>query len=66
MLHAHRQTSYGVDLCNQLALQLREPNRKQQWGAVVHALVVRFAAGNTYTASNNLGVGEQEMTMAEF
>ena len=32
----------------------------------MRALVMRYAAGNAYTASNSLGVWDPEMTMAEF
>ena len=34
-------------------------------GVPQRALVMRYAAGNAYTASNSLGVRDPEMTMAE-
>ena len=50
MVPAYRQTSNGVDRCNQVALQLRETNRMRIWSAVVRALAMRYAAGSAYTA----------------
>ena len=62
VVRAYRQTSNGVDRCNQLALT----NRMRTWSAAVRALVMRYAARNAYTASNSLGVRDPEMTRAEF
>ena len=54
VVSAYRRNSDGVDRCNQLALRLRESNRMRS--AAVCALVMRYAAGNAYTASKCLGV----------
>ena len=52
VVQVYRQASNGVDVCNQLALQLSETNRMRTWSAVVRALVMCYAAVNAYTASN--------------
>ena len=49
-----------MDVCNQLALQLRKTNRMRMWSATVRALVMCYAAVNAYTASNLLGVRESQ------
>ena len=66
VVSAYRQNSNGVDRCNLLALQLRESNRMRSWSAAVRAPVMRYAAGNAYTASKCLGVRDPDMTMARF
>ena len=65
-MQVYRQASNGVDVCNQLALQLRETNRMRTWSAAVRALVMRYAAVNAYTASNVLGVRQPSLTLGEF
>ena len=66
VVQVYRQASNGVDVCNQLALQLRETNRMRTWSAAVRALVMRYAAVNAYTASNVLGVRQPSLTLGEF
>ena len=68
VVSAYRQNSNGVDRCNggQLALQLRESNRMRSWSAALRAVVMRYVAGNAYTASNCLRVRDPDMTMAQF
>ena len=59
------QASNGVDVCNELALQLRDSNGMRTWSAVVRALVMRYAAVNAYTSSNVLGVRQPSLTLGE-
>ena len=66
VVSAYRQNNNGVDRCNHLALQLRESNRTRSWSAAVRALVMRYAAGTAYAASNCLGVRDPDTTMAQF
>ena len=65
-MQVYRHASNGVDVCNRLALQLRETNHMPTWSAVVRTLVMCYAAVNAHTPSNLLGVRQTSLTLVEF
>ena len=47
-VYMYRHMSPAVGTCNQLALQLREPNRVTRWTIAVRAILLRYAVRNAF------------------
>ena len=48
LVYMYQHMPPAMDTCNQLALQLREPNRRPRWPMAVRAMLLQYGVGNAF------------------